>query len=226
MQCNYNSFIQIINFHGLFRNVPRCQKTGACRILVPLQYPGCLKGDVLADNPPPPQKKKCSPLEGTRWQAKGGCLNTPKLPPPPPPPPPPPGTSTFIHLPEEEKKRNTNCMGNRLAFKICFWFLFNRIITINFIFIISTFYYTPSYHCIPTCTYGSWTINVHNIIHHTYNPHISSIDNMILWHQYRIAWFTVNKLTPCIVCQITVIVIECTLSVNRNLSLLQNDTHY
>ena len=38
MQCN-NSFIQIINFHGLFRNALRCRKTGACRILVPLQYP-------------------------------------------------------------------------------------------------------------------------------------------------------------------------------------------
>ena len=38
MQCNYNSFIQIINFHGLFRNDLRCRKTGACRILVPLRY--------------------------------------------------------------------------------------------------------------------------------------------------------------------------------------------
>ena len=38
MQCNYNSFIQIINFHGLFRNAPRCRKTGACRILVPFRY--------------------------------------------------------------------------------------------------------------------------------------------------------------------------------------------
>ena len=38
MQCNYNSFIQIINFHRLFRNARRCRKTGACRILVPLQY--------------------------------------------------------------------------------------------------------------------------------------------------------------------------------------------
>ena len=38
IQCNYNSFIQIINFHGLFRNALRCRKTGACRILVPLQY--------------------------------------------------------------------------------------------------------------------------------------------------------------------------------------------
>ena len=38
MQCNYNSFIQIINFHGLFRNALKCQKTGACRILVPLRY--------------------------------------------------------------------------------------------------------------------------------------------------------------------------------------------
>ena len=38
MQCNYNSFIQIINFHGLFRNALRCRKTGACRILVPLGY--------------------------------------------------------------------------------------------------------------------------------------------------------------------------------------------
>ena len=36
MQCNYNSFIQIINFHGLFRNALRCRKSGACRILVPL----------------------------------------------------------------------------------------------------------------------------------------------------------------------------------------------
>ena len=31
MQCNYNLFIQIINFHGLFRNALRCRKTGACR---------------------------------------------------------------------------------------------------------------------------------------------------------------------------------------------------
>ena len=31
----YNSFIQIINFHGLFRNALRCRKTGACRILLP-----------------------------------------------------------------------------------------------------------------------------------------------------------------------------------------------
>ena len=38
MQCNYNSFIQIINLHGLFRNALRCRKTGACRILVPLRY--------------------------------------------------------------------------------------------------------------------------------------------------------------------------------------------
>ena len=38
MQCNYNSFIQIINFHGLFRNALRCRNTGACRILVPLRY--------------------------------------------------------------------------------------------------------------------------------------------------------------------------------------------
>ena len=38
MQCNYNSFIQIINFHGLFRSALRCRKTGACRILVPLRY--------------------------------------------------------------------------------------------------------------------------------------------------------------------------------------------
>ena len=38
MQCNYNSFIQITNFHGLFRNALRCQNTGACRILVPLRY--------------------------------------------------------------------------------------------------------------------------------------------------------------------------------------------
>ena len=36
MQCNYNSFVQIINFHGLFRNVLRCWKTGACRIMVSL----------------------------------------------------------------------------------------------------------------------------------------------------------------------------------------------
>ena len=41
MQCNYNSFIQIINFHGLFRNALRCRKTGACRILVPLRYLFC-----------------------------------------------------------------------------------------------------------------------------------------------------------------------------------------
>ena len=38
MQCNYDSFIQIINFLGLFRNAVRCRKTGACRILVPLRY--------------------------------------------------------------------------------------------------------------------------------------------------------------------------------------------
>ena len=38
MQCNYNSFIQIINFHGLFCNALRCRKTGACQILVPLRY--------------------------------------------------------------------------------------------------------------------------------------------------------------------------------------------
>ena len=38
MQCNYNSFIQIINFCELFRNALRCRKTGACRILVPLRY--------------------------------------------------------------------------------------------------------------------------------------------------------------------------------------------
>ena len=38
MHCNYNSFIQIINVHGLLRNAPRCRKTGACRILVPLRY--------------------------------------------------------------------------------------------------------------------------------------------------------------------------------------------
>ena len=35
MQCNSNSLIQIIHFHGLFRNAPQCRKTGACRILVP-----------------------------------------------------------------------------------------------------------------------------------------------------------------------------------------------
>ena len=38
MQCYYNSFIKVINFHGLFRNALRCRKTGACRILVPLRY--------------------------------------------------------------------------------------------------------------------------------------------------------------------------------------------
>ena len=40
MQCNYNSFIQIINFHGRFRNALRCWKSGACRILVPLRCLG------------------------------------------------------------------------------------------------------------------------------------------------------------------------------------------
>ena len=30
--------MQIINFHGLFRNALRCRNTGACRILVPLRY--------------------------------------------------------------------------------------------------------------------------------------------------------------------------------------------
>ena len=44
MQCNYNSFIQIINFHGLFRNDRRCRKTGACRILVPLRYGRDMEG--------------------------------------------------------------------------------------------------------------------------------------------------------------------------------------
>ena len=38
MQCNYKSFIQLINFHVFFCNALRCRKTGACRILVPLQY--------------------------------------------------------------------------------------------------------------------------------------------------------------------------------------------
>ena len=38
MQCKYNSLIQIINFHGLFRNAPRCRKSGACPILVFLRY--------------------------------------------------------------------------------------------------------------------------------------------------------------------------------------------
>ena len=38
MQFNIHSFIQIKNFHGLFRNVLRCRKTGACRILVHLRY--------------------------------------------------------------------------------------------------------------------------------------------------------------------------------------------
>ena len=38
MQCNHNSFIKLINFHGFFRNALRCRKTGACRILVPLRY--------------------------------------------------------------------------------------------------------------------------------------------------------------------------------------------
>ena len=38
MQCNYNSLIQIINFHGIFRNALRCRKTGACRIMVFLRY--------------------------------------------------------------------------------------------------------------------------------------------------------------------------------------------
>ena len=40
MQCNYNSFIQIINFHGFFRNALRCRKnwclsnTGALMVLL------------------------------------------------------------------------------------------------------------------------------------------------------------------------------------------------
>ena len=53
MQCNYNSFIQIINFHGIFRNALRCRNTGACRILVPLRY---LTGDCLVyiDSPTQP----------------------------------------------------------------------------------------------------------------------------------------------------------------------------
>ena len=44
MQCNNNSFIQLINFHGLFCNALRCRKTGACRIPVPLRY---LPGDTI-----------------------------------------------------------------------------------------------------------------------------------------------------------------------------------
>ena len=42
MQCNYNSFIQILNFHGLFRNALRCQKnwyllkTGALTVYMKL----------------------------------------------------------------------------------------------------------------------------------------------------------------------------------------------
>ena len=51
MQCNYNSFIQIINFHGLFRNALRCRKTGACRILVPLRYKMCYKIAPIIDPP-------------------------------------------------------------------------------------------------------------------------------------------------------------------------------
>ena len=35
MQCDYNSFIQIINFHGLFHNAPRCRKTGAAEYWCP-----------------------------------------------------------------------------------------------------------------------------------------------------------------------------------------------
>ena len=31
MECNYNSFIIIMNFYGLFRNALRCRKSGACR---------------------------------------------------------------------------------------------------------------------------------------------------------------------------------------------------
>ena len=63
MQCNYNSFIQIINFHGLFRNAPRCRKTGSCRILVPLRYFNLLFLNILVKlvhivhtslSPPPP----------------------------------------------------------------------------------------------------------------------------------------------------------------------------
>ena len=38
MQCNYNSFIQILNFHVFFRNALRCRRTGACRIPVLLRY--------------------------------------------------------------------------------------------------------------------------------------------------------------------------------------------
>ena len=38
--CNYNSFIQIINFHGLFRNALRCRK------LVPAEY-WCPYGNSL-----------------------------------------------------------------------------------------------------------------------------------------------------------------------------------
>ena len=60
MQCNYNSFIQITNFHGLFRNALRCRKTGACRILVLLRYTRSsykLHWIEYFDKP----KKKCRP---------------------------------------------------------------------------------------------------------------------------------------------------------------------
>ena len=49
MQCNYNSFIQIIDFQGFFRNALRCRKTGACRILMPLRYSETALTAPLAD---------------------------------------------------------------------------------------------------------------------------------------------------------------------------------
>ena len=72
MQCNYNSFIQIINFHGLFRNALRCRKTGACRILVPLRYlwrcDECILGCIQAL--PENMLFSCR-------TAPEGCLNAP-----------------------------------------------------------------------------------------------------------------------------------------------------
>ena len=54
IKCNYNSFIQIINFHGLFRNALRCRKTGACRILCPY---GISKSPVSSDKYIPLDKR-------------------------------------------------------------------------------------------------------------------------------------------------------------------------
>ena len=57
----HSSFIQIINFHGLFRNALRCQKTGACWILVPLRYSWDIQQNLIFH------------LKAISWQLRGPC---------------------------------------------------------------------------------------------------------------------------------------------------------